>query len=461
MEMRHSESPRIDFATLRSRVKGQVIAPTDEGYDAARAVVMGMFDGHPAAIVKVADANDIVTVVGIARETGLELAVRSGGHSGAGHSTTDGGIVIDLRNMKAIDIDVAGRTAWAETGVTAKEFGVATTAHGLVVGFGDAGSVGLGGIVSGGGVGYLTRKFGMTIDALIGAEIVTADGRIVYTDASTEPDLFWAIRGGGGNFGVISRMKFRLEQLAGLYGGMLILPATPETIAGFVAAAKAAPDEVSTIANVFPAPPMPFLPPEVHGKLVIFANLAFAGDAAAGEAALRPFRELAKPHADMMRPIQLPDLYPPEDPNYRPTASSRTMFIDSVDEATAATIIDRLEKSDAAMRVVQLRVLGGAASRVPADATAFGHRASKIMVNIAAFYTGPEDKAVRDRWVAEVAAALRQGDQAVYVNFLGDEGPDRVKAAYPAATWDRLRKIKAKYDPTNLFHRNQNIPPAA
>lgn len=460
MEMRHSDRASTDVARVRARVKGEVIAPGDKGYDAARALVMGQFDMHPAAIVKVSDANDIVAVVDFAGETGLELAVRSGGHSGAGHSSTEGGIVIDLRGMKAIEIDVPNRIAWAETGATAKEFGAATALHGLAVGFGDAGSVGLGGIVSGGGVGYLTRKFGMTIDALLGAEVVTADGRIIYADATTEPDLFWAIRGGGGNFGVISRMKFRLEELPGMYGGMLILPATAGTIAGFVKAAEEAPDEVSTIANVFPAPPMQFLPPELHGKLVLFANLAFAGDAAGGEAALRPFRALAAPHADMLRPIQLPDLYPPEDPSYRPKASARTMFMDAVDAETAATIIDRLENSDAAMRVVQLRVLGGAMSRVPSDATAFGHRQSKIMVNVAAFYNSVEEKAVRDRWVAEVTSALRQSDQGAYVNFLGDEGSDRVKAAYPPATWERLRRIKAKYDPTNLFRRNQNIPPA-
>jgi hypothetical protein len=242
---------------------------------------------------------------------------------------------------------------------------------------------------------------------------------------------------------------------------MLLLPATPDIIAGFVAAAEAAPEELSTIANVMPAPPMPFVPAEQHGKLVVMALMAYAGPAEAGQRAIAPFRALATPIADMIRPMRYPELYPPDEADYHPTAVARTMFVDAIDRGVAETIVEYLESSDASVRVAQLRVLGGAMARVPADATAFAHRASRIMVNVAAFYEGAEDRAVREAWVSGFAAALRQGDAGAYVNFLGDEGAARVRAAYPGTTWERLRAIKARYDPTNLFRLNQNIPPAS
>ncbi len=386
--------------------------------------------------------------------------MRSGGHSLAGHSSTEGGVVIDLRGMRRLEIDPGANTAWAETGLTAAEVTSAAAAHGLAIGFGDAGSVGIGGITLGGGVGFLTRKYGLTIDSLLAAEIVTADGSVVVADAAHHPDLFWAIRGGGGNFGVATRLKFRLHPLKQIVGGMLLLPATSDTVAGFVAAAEAAPDELSTIANVMPAPPLPFAPAEVHGKLVIFGMVAYAGDAAAGERAVAPLRSLAPPIADMVRPMQLPELYPPEDPNYHPAAVARTMFVDRIDRSVAATILDTLAASDASIRVAQLRVLGGAAGRVPADATAYAHRASKIMVNVAAFYNGLEDRPRREAWVRDFAASLRQGDDGAYSNFLADEGAERIRAAYPGKTWDRLVAVKRRYDPGNLFRRNQNIAPA-
>ena len=358
-------------------------------------------------------------------------------------------------------MDVDGRTVWAETGLTAAEVTAAAAKHGLAVGFGDTGSVGIGGITLGGGVGYLVRKHGLTIDSLLAADVVTADGQLVRTSASEHPDLFWAIRGGGGNFGVATRLQFRLAELDGIVGGIVVLPATPDTVAGFIAAAEAAPEELSTIANVMPAPPMPFLPEAVHGQLVILGMLCYAGDAAAGSEAIAPFRALAEPLADLVTPMSYPEMYPPDDDSYHPLAVARTLFVDRIDRPVAATIMQFLERSDASMRVAQLRVLGGAASRIPTDATAYGHRTSRIMVNLAAFYEGPEDRVIRQDWVTEFAAALDQGDHGAYVNFLGDEGQDRVRDAYPGSTWDRLIAIKQRYDPTNLFRRNQNIPPAA
>jgi FAD/FMN-containing dehydrogenase len=254
---------------------------------------------------------------------------------------------------------------------------------------------------------------------------------------------------------------FRLHPVDRIVGGMLFLPASPEVIAAFIAEAEAAPEELSTIANVMPAPPMPFIPEELHGSLVVFAFLVHAGGGQAGERAVAPFRSIAEPIADMVKEMPYPEMYPQEeDEEYHPVAVGRNMFIDRVDQSVAETIYETISSSDAAMRVAQLRVLGGAVARVPADATAFAHRSSRIMVNLAAFYEGPDDRIVRERWVDDFAATLHQGDDAVYVNFLADEGEARIRAAYPGPTWERLRRIKARYDPTNLFRLNQNIPPA-
>ena len=454
-------SSPLSIPKLREDLTGRVIAPDDADYDEARTVFVGGIDRRPSVIARVANATDVSRVVSLARETGLELAVRSGGHSGVGHCVCEGGIVLDLTEMKALDIDVEGRTAWAETGLTAVEYSTAAAVHGLATGFGDTGSVGIGGITLGGGVGFLVRKYGLTIDDLLAAEIVTADGEVLQVDAETHPDLFWAIRGGGGNFGVATRFRFRLHEVGTIVGGMLFHPATPEIVASFIAEAEAAPEELSTIANVMPAPPMPFVPEEQHGKIVIFALMAYAGAPEEGERALAPFRALAEPIADMVRPIPYPEIYMPDEADYHPVAAGLTMFVDAVGPGTAGTILDHLETSNASMRVAQLRVLGGAMGRVPVEATAFAHRKSRIMVNLAALYEDPEEAATHQAWVTGFAGALRQGDRGAYVNFLGDEGEARVRDAYPGPTWDRLREIKGRYDPTNLFRLNQNIPPAS
>jgi len=309
-------------------------------------------------------------------------------------------------------------------------------------------------------VGYLVRKWGLTIDSLLAAEIVTADGRLLTASATENPDLFWALRGGGGNFGVVTRLTYALKALPEFTGGMLCLPATPETVAGFVAAAQAAPEELSTIANVMPAPPMPFLPPDVVGKMVILGMLAYAGPAADAEKALAPFRALAKPYADFVKPGPYTQMYPPEDPDYHPTATARNMFMDRIGLAEATRIVDTLQASDAMFKVAQIRVLGGAYARVPVEATAYGHRKAPIMVNLAAFYTTPEDKLKREAWVDQFMADLTQETKGAYVNFLSAEGDNRVRGAYPGAIWDRLRQIKRQYDPRNLFRLNQNIAPA-
>ena len=456
--MARSIRSTFSIPALRSEFKGRVIAPGDADYDTARKVFYAV-DRHPAMIVKVADVNDVSRVIALARESGLELSIRSGGHSGAGHSTTEGGIVLNLSDMQALEIDPVNRTAWVEPGLTAGEYTTAADAHGLATGFGDTGTVGIGGITLGGGVGFLVRKHGLTIDNLLAADVVTADGQLLRVDHDHHPDLFWAIRGGGGNFGVATRFQFQLHELDTVLGGMLFLPATVDSIASFLAEAESAPEELSTIANVMTAPPMPFLPEEVHGKPIILAMMVYSGRVADGERIVAPFRALATPYADMLRPMRYPEMFPPEEGEYHPMAAGRTMFLDHVTRSEAEMILDRLQRSTGTMAVTQLRVLGGAMARVPSDATAFAHRKSKIMANLAALYEKPEEKEVHEAWVTEFLSSLQQSDKGMYVNFVGDEGEAHVRAAYPGATWERLRTIKARYDPTNLFRLNQNIAP--
>ncbi|MFP3914333.1 MAG: FAD-binding oxidoreductase [Actinomycetota bacterium] len=450
----------IDPARIRAAVTGEVIGPDDSRYDEARSVFYGGFDYRPAVIVRPAGTEDVARAVGLAAETGAELAIRSGGHSLAGHSTTEGGVVLDLGAMRELEIDLAARTAWAETGLTAGEYTSAVGEHGLATGFGDTGSVGIGGITLSGGIGFLARRHGLTIDSVVGAEVVTADGRILAIDADSHPDLFWAIRGGGGNFGVVTRLGFRLHPVSGIVGGMLVLPASPEVVAQFVEEAEGASEDLTTIANLMVAPPMPFLPPEVHGRLVLVALMAHTGDTETGTADVGRFRNLAEPLADTLQPMRYPQLFIEEPPDFHPTAVGINLFTDAFDVADAKTAISHLEASTAMASVVQLRVLGGAVSRVPADATAFAHRDRKMMLNVAAMYQDPGEVELHTRWVRGLADALRRGDDGAYSGFVGagdDSGPER---AYPPATWQRLRAVKRRYDPGNLFRLNLNIPPA-
>ncbi len=448
-----------DIAQLKTSFKGRVIVPEDAEYDKFRQLFYGGIDKKPALIIRVADANDIGKAIELAKNEGLELAIKSGGHSFAGYSMSDGGIVVDLGEMKKIEIDEFGKTVWAETGLTAKELTDAVDKYNLVIGFGDTGSVGIGGITLGGGVGYLARKFGLAIDNLLAAEIVTADGKLLTVDEENHPDLFWAIRGGGGNFGVVTRFKYQLHTLGDAYGGILMLPATSAVIAGFVELSFKAPEELSTIINIMPAPPMPMIPAEVQGKLAIMAIMMYAGDPTMGEKVIAPMRALAKPYADMIKPMRYKEIFFPEDESYHPTAVSKTMFMKSVDQGVAEIIMKGLNESDASMRAVQLRVLGGAVSRVDPSATAYAHRQSQIMVNIAAFYAGEEEKKKRQDWVDELAMKLDQGDDAAYVGFLGPGEESRARNAYPETVWQRLVDIKRRYDPGNFFRLNFNINP--
>jgi FAD/FMN-containing dehydrogenase len=444
---------------LRASLKGHVVTPDHAEYDSVRTSLSLEVVRRPALIVRPVDANDISFVVSLARETGMELAIRSGGHSLAGFGTSEGGIVLDLRQMKGLEIDSEQRIAWAEAGLTAGEYTTETAKYGLATGFGDTASVGLGGLTTGGGIGYLVRKYGLTIDNLLAAKVVTADGQLRYVDAENHPDLFWAIRGGGGNFGVVTHFKFRLYDVGTIAGGMLILPASAKVMAAFAKLAEYAPEELSTIVYNMPAPPMPFVPEKYHGQIVTLAMLAYTGDVDEGLRVIAPFRELAEPIVDMTGPIPYPEIYWPDDPDFHPVYAVRSKFIDRIDEHTAQIMLDRLHASTAANPIAEFRVLGGAMARVSPEATAFAHRSSRVMASFIVQYENHEEAGIHNTWVSDSLAALDQGNGAVYVNFVGNEGQARLHDAYPATTWERLAAIKAKYDPTNLFRRNHNIKP--
>ena len=382
-------APNISISSLRADLDGRMFAPDDPGYDDARGVFFTGFDRRPAAVVRVASASDVSRVVNLAHETGAELAVRSGGHGRAGYGTSEGGIVLDLSEMNGVEIDAEGRTAWAQTGVTAGDYTKATGKHGLATGLGDTATVGVGGIALSGGLGFLVRRNGLTIDDVLGAEVVTADGEILEVDEKTHADLFWALRGGGGNFGVATWLRFRLHEIDRVVGGMLVLPASAEVIAGLVDAADAAPEGLSMIANITKAPPLPFIPAERHGKPAVMALMVFAGDA---EAARGRSRRSGRSHR--RSPTWSARSVPGDVRGARaPAAGIRRG--DEPARSMASRPGRRTRSSSTSkpppptMAYVQLRVLGGAVARVPEAATAFGHRGAKMMLNVAAMYENP------------------------------------------------------------------------
>ena len=449
------------LAMFAASLTGSVVLPGDESFDTVREVHNARFDRRPTIVVQAADAADVARTVTFASETGLELAVRSGGHSLAGHSVPNGGILLDLAPMKGLLIDPERRLAWAQPGLTAGEVTDAAAAHGLAVPFGDTANVGIGGLTTGGGIGFLVRKHGLTIDNLVAAEVVTADGRILTVDDEHHPDLFWAIRGGGGNVGVVTRFVYRLVEAGMVVGGGVVLPATPDTIAGLVTAARNAPDELSLISFVMAAPPAPFIPADRVGELVVMVLGVAVGDLEAGQAAWAPIRALAEPIADLVSPMPYPAIYQfTAEAGARGGGSIRSWFNDGLDVTEAATLIELMRRPDAPMAMVQLRVLGGAMARVAPGATAFAQRDADLLVAAMGMFEIGGDPAPADAWTDAAFAALGTRATGVYANFLAAEGDERIRSAYPGGAFEKLAAIKRRYDPTNLFHLNQNVKPA-
>jgi FAD/FMN-containing dehydrogenase len=451
-----------DLAAFSAGISGVVIRPGDEGYDEARLVHHANVDVRPLCIVRPASAADVARTVLFARETGLDLAVRGGAHSMAGHGTTEGGIVLDMGQMRGLHIDPVRRLAWAQAGLRAGEYTAAAAEHGLATPFGDTGSVGISGLTLGGGIGWLVRKHGLTIDALVSVELVMADGRIVVASETEHPDLFWAVRGGGGNFGVVTRFQFRLYPVGMILGGALFLPPTREVLRGLEAVATNAPDALSTISFLMPAPPAPFIPEEIHFRPTLAVMFVFDGDPEAGQAALEPFRALATPMAELVAPMPYPGIYQMlAEAEKRSPASHRSLFLDTLDDDAVDTILERMASPSSPGAMTQIRILGGAMARVAADATAFAHRDAKVMVTIITPYDDVAESPIHAAWTHAYYDALRPRSIGVYSNFLEAEGEDRIREAYPETTYRRLADVKRRYDPTNLFRLNQNIRPAA
>jgi FAD/FMN-containing dehydrogenases len=454
---------RDRLQALGDAIAGEVLTPQSEGFGAANQLYYRHLDRTPAVIVQPRDTDDVAAAIAFARAVGLELAVRGGGHSLAAHSTVEDGLVIDLRHLDSIDIDVDEGVARVGGGATAGAVTAAAGEHGLVIGFGDTGSVGVGGITLGGGAGFLSRAHGLTIDNLLAVELVTADGRVVVADAERHPDLFWALRGGGGGFGVVTTFTYRLRPLPQVVGGMLMVPATVDTVTEFVRLAQAAPEELSAMINVMPAPPMPFLPKEQHGELVVLALLTYAGPAAAAEPVLAPFRAVATPLADLLQEMPYRGMFQPEPDDFHPVATSRNGYSRGFDRDDAQLILDTLTKQlaspDVQMAVVNTRVLGGAISRVDSDATAYAHREWPLMVNVAAIVSDPSTLDAQRPWLEALQASLSGGTPGAYGNFVGEEGPDRIHDIYPPETYARLATVKAEWDPDNVFHRSHTVAP--
>ncbi|HEY8581876.1 MAG TPA: FAD-binding oxidoreductase [Capillimicrobium sp.] len=449
-------SPDLD--ALRRAIAGRLLLPGDDGYDAARTMANAGAERRPAAILQPADARDVARAVTHARETGMALTVRGGGHSFVGHGAADGALTIDMRSMSEITIDPVAREAWAQAGATAEQYTAAAGAHGLATGFGDAGGVGIAGLTLGGGIGWLTRKHGMTIDHLLAVELVTADGELREVDAQRDPDLFWALRGGGGNFGVVTRLRFRLLALETVLAGMVILPADLDTLTGVIAAGEAAPEELAIIARVTALPPLPFIPAERRGEPAIIAGVAWCGEPAAGEQALEPIRRLAEPIVDLVQAIPYAEIYGHEGPP-RAAFAVRSALLDELDEAAAAALLDGVWEKGTGHASVEVRVLGGAMARVPADATAFAHRQRRLMVTVGAMSEHPADMPALEASASRRAAAAGLNGRDGYVNYLGDQ-PAALASAYPEATARRLAEVKRRYDPANLLRSNFNIAPA-
>jgi FAD/FMN-containing dehydrogenase len=458
------DAPVLDPAAvqrLRERLAGELIRPQDAAYDYSRRVWNTAYDRHPSLIVRARDAVDVMQAVRFARAYELPLAVRSGGHSMAGHGSVEGGIVVDLSLMKGMSVDPERRVAWAQPGLTWGEYAERADAYGLGTPSGDTASVGLGGLTLGGGIGYLVRKHGLTVDSLLSAEVVTADGRLLTASEAEHPDLFWALRGGGGNFGVVTGFEYRLHPVGTIYGGAVIHEATAENLQAYVRAAAGAPDEVSTIAFVMPAPPLPFIPAEKVGSLVLIILTCYAGDLAAAPAAVAPLRAIGTPVADVLAPMPYPALYQlaAEGAASRPH-SVRSGFMTGFDREAAELIMASVRGLRSPFGGVQLRVLGGAMARVPADATAFAHRDKPLLVTLLNSWIDPAEAARQTAWTEESWRRLAPHTSGAYVNFLQDEGRSRIRDAYPSLTRQRLAAIKRRYDPTNLFRVNQNIRPA-
>jgi FAD/FMN-containing dehydrogenase len=448
---------------LREQVRGPVIGPDDEGYDEARTVYNAMIDRRPAAVVRAVNAGDVIAAVNHAREAGLDLSVRGGGHSAPGFGTNDGGVVVDLSMMRGVRVDPGAMTARVEGGATWGDVNAATHAFGLATTGGIISTTGVGGLTLGGGIGYLARGFGLSVDNLVAADVVTADGRLVIANEREHEDLFWALRGGGGNFGAVTSFEFALHPVGEIYGGPMFFElsdarAILQWYREFIADA---PEEFGGFPAFQIAPPLPFVPEDRHGDTFIAFVSCWAGPVDEGATIVKPLRDVAPVVAEFVGPMPYPalnaafdGLVPPGLHHYW-KANFVTELTDELIDAHLAHGPD-VPTMNSTMHIYPIN---GACHRVAPDATAFGHREANFATVIAGMWPDPSRSEANTKWVRDYAAATAPlSEEGGYVNFMAGDDAGRAPANY-GSNYDRLVRVKRAYDPGNLFHLNQNIVP--
>ncbi len=448
---------------LQAQVRGEVISPDDDRYDQARAVYNGMIDRRPAVVVRPATAGDVMAAVNFARENGLDLAVRGGGHSVPGFGTCDGGAVIDLSGMRGVRVDPASSTARVEGGATWGDFNAATYPFGLATTGGIISTTGVAGLTLGGGIGYLARGFGLSIDNLISADVVTADGAMVQASERHHEDLFWAIRGGSGNFGVATSFEFRLHPVKEIYGGPMFYELSEaENVLRFYREYIAdAPEQMGAFPAFQIAPPLPFIPEDRHGDTFIAIVACWAGPLEEGERALKPFHDVAPVVAEHVGPMPYPVLNGAFD-GLLPPGLRHYWKANFVRELTGEAIAAHVAHGPDVPTVhstVHIYPINGAVHRVGAEDTAFAYRDANFATVIVAAWPEPTRDEANIAWVRRYHDAVApHSEEGGYVNFMAADDQGRIRANYKG-NYERLVRIKRAYDPDNLFHLNQNIAP--
>lgn len=466
---------------LRGRMRGRVIEPADPAYDEARSVYNAMIDKRPALIARCAGVGDVLACIELAHEHELLVAVRGGGHSVAGRSVCDGGLVIDLSPMDGIRVDPVRRTARAEGGVTWGAFDHETSAFGLATTGGVVSTTGIAGLTLGGGIGWLMRKHGLTCDNLLSVDLVTAEGRFVRASEDENPDLFWGVRGAGANFGIVTSFEYRLHPLRErVLAGLLLYPGERrrDVLRLYNEWAQAEPDELTSFLVFLNAPALPSLPPEHRGKPVVGLALAHSGPLEEAERAIRPLRERAEPIVDLIAPVPYPALQRMSDDDWRWGNRNywKPEFLGDLSESLIDTILEHCDRfvpptfeprqggpiAAQPINYCELGHLGGAVGRVGESETAFGHRDAPYLANITAVWTLEEETDRLVSWARDFSRALQPFSHgAGYVNYFVDEDEERLRAAYGAEKYERLVDLKTKYDPANFFRLNENIVPRA
>ncbi len=454
------------LTALRPQLRGSLCLQDEAGYDEARTIWNAMIDRRPGAVVRCRGASDVMQAVRFARDNGLLVAVRGGGHNIAGNAVCEGGLLIDLSPMRSVRVDPKKRTARVEPGVTLGEFDKEAQAFGLATPLGINSTTGVAGLTLGGGFGWLSRKFGFTVDNLISADVVTADGELVQASAAENPDLFWAIRGGGGNFGVVTSFEFKLHPVGpDITAGLIVHPfaRARELLAGYREVAAAAPDELTVWVVLRKAPPLPFLPAEVHGKEILVFAVCYTGEPANAENALAPLRALGEPIADVIGVQPYAAWQTAFDPLLTPGAFNywKSHNFTALSDGLLDTLVDYVGTLPTAECEIFIGQVGGASNRIGADATAYPHRDANFVMNVHTRWRDRGDEQTAIKWAREFfAATAPHATGGVYVNFMPEDETERVPGAY-GANYARLAALKAKYDPGNLFRLNQNVQPKA